>query len=118
MAPASFGPPSWPLPDTLQVEGQPRFQKRSDCRTDHPSGAGWGAADAGLYVKPSPVFPFQGPLDPDQLNYSYENRPVSPRIFNPSLSCGRAWATQDPISKESGGGPFSKPSGGNGGQLK
>ncbi|MXQ91596.1 hypothetical protein E5288_WYG001744 [Bos mutus] len=27
----------------------------------------------------------KGPLDPDQLNYGYENRPVSPRIFNPSL---------------------------------
>lgn len=94
-----------PLPDTLQVEGQPRFQKRSSCRTDHPPGAGWGAADAGLYVKPSPVFPFQGPLDPDQLNYGYENRSVSPRIFNPSLSCGRALATRDHIPKESCGGP-------------
>ena len=36
VAPASFGPHSWPLPDTLQAEGQPRFQKRSGCRTDHP----------------------------------------------------------------------------------
>lgn len=47
----------------------------------------------------------QGPLDPDQLNYGYENRSVSPRIFNPSLSCGRALATRDHISKESCGGP-------------